>query len=429
MKKLLFYLTPAVLVVLTACGGNQGTKVTVTAETYGGSPALIAAAAYQIGNGDWQVLSPDKDGDFVFYVPGGEKRYGVAIRCGGMIALGNFAVSAVYQLTTDESTSPLLSCLTMGQVVGVSGEVDVGGVGGATDYGMFATIDNDEDSVDASTHKADYSLNLTAGTSRDFVAAAMDNLGAILAAKIVRGVNATSTVGGLNVSLSLPGDALVTHTLQPFSVPSGWNGSYDVSLVTAGGASVGSESLGNSGSTTGGGVIHGVANAGHGDLYIARIMADPPSDNQGVVHWEMIDAPNLGDPNLALNIAPFPAGYAVTAAAHPEFPANHPDAGVSQYAFFTISAPADVWSYYVSTAWLGNAGSYATPDLSSVYGFADTYPVKGEKVQWFSAAIKTNGSPQEFFELPHRYEWFMALPEKAGLKLDAALYKGDFTQP
>jgi len=300
-------------------------------------------------------------------------------------------------------------------------------VGGATRYEILVPGKSRSDTVGSATHTDDYEVYVPHGSSRDMVVIAEDNSYNTLAAKIVRGINANNAVVYKDISLD-SGDALQTHNLAAFSVPSGTDGHFALSLLTAGG-SLYSES--NSGTRSeAGGPVYAIANAQHGDTYIVEISADSSSRNSNVLHHTYFDAPNLSSNiSLSLNIAPFPAGSTVTAAANPTFAANHPDANIDRYIFFTASPQALLRTYQVSPDWLGSKTSYTLPDLNSIPGFQKLHPAAGEEVFWAIAAIKTSLTPAEYDALPHTWLGYMTIPVKAGATLDMADLWGQYTAP
>ena len=430
MKNLFGILLLALLALaISACGGGEnkaaGTKVTVTAVGIGDGPAFISAAAYQTGNGEWQQLLPNKDGSFSFYVPVGETKYGVAVRCGDNFQLGNSAIMNVFQLTTDETVSPIAHCMTSGEVTAVSGEIDLSGVSGATRYEIWGPGNGDDNSVNGTTHTGNYEVYVPHGGSRDLVVVAEDNSYNILAAKIVRGIDTNNAVVYQDVAL-VSSEALKTHNMAAFNVPSGMSGSFNLLLRTAGGTIY--KDFGPSRSKAGG-PVYAIANAQHGDIYIAKISASTSSGTSSIMHFSCFDAPNLSN-NLSssFDITPFPVGGAVTAAANPTFP-THPDADVDRYVFITASPQTLLRSYEVSSAWLGSKDSYSVPDLSSIPGFNNLQPARGEEVGWVDVAIKTSLTPAEYDSLPRAWEGLLSFPVKAGAAMDIAIMSGNYATP
>lgn len=410
------------LALLAACSQNPGTKVTPVVVNLDGTPAAVAAAAYQVGGGEWKALTPDADGKLTFYVPAGETRYGVAVRCGGILGLGDYAANTLVQLTTDAGTAPQLTCFNLGAFAEASGHIDVSGVTGATGFTVQGGVSSSGSSGSTS---GTYHLDLPYGGGRDLIAFATSGGGVGLAAKIVRGIDATATQTLSDVTLT-NADALVNHSVAAFSVPSGWSGGYELDLYTAGGTVMLDEDLLGSGSETGGG-IGAVANAQAGDLYLLQLNATNAAGDRGISRLRFIDAPDLGNLSESLSMDPF-SSYSVTAAAHPTFPANHPDGDVVGYDFVTFS-PYVIWSYSVSRTWLGGAASYATPDLSALPGFEHAYPLSGEDVSWFAVALKTNVPARDYFELPRAFSFLFFFPKQKDLIIDAAFVEGDYTTP
>ncbi len=407
------------LLVFSGCGNDPGTKVTPTVVNADGSPGVIVAAAYQVEDGSWQPLNPDADGGISFYVPKGKARYGVAVRCAGMFLMANYSFNTVAQLTTAESTAPRLTCMTAGPYARIKGNVNVSGVTGAAKYQTYSWISNYERNATS----GEYRLSAGYGTGRDMVVFATDASDAGLAGKIVRGIDARAPVTVPDLSLT-NADALLNYNIGAFSVPSGWSGDYSLNLYSAGGTVVTSNVLGEG--THAGGAVHVLADAQAGDTYMLSISASGGTGTGSIARMRYVDAPDMGDISESLHIQPF-AGYSVTAAVRPVFPANHPG-DVLAYVFMVLS-DINLWTYTVSTAWLDGAATYATPDLSGLRGFKHNYALSGEGIGWFTFAFVANVSAQEFFELPSVPLYFFSLPKKKGLVLDIASANGSFLAP
>ncbi len=264
MKKALFRLLPVLLLLaIPACGGNPGTKVTFSAENYDGSNAFIAAAAYQTGNGEWQPLGPGKNGGFSFYVPAGEKRYGIAIRCEDMLALVNHSVGSVYLLTTDESTAPRLSYTAFGEAARVSGKLVTSGVTGAARSRAISAMESDDGGSNATA--INYELDVPAGERAEIVVGAYDSSGKGVAARIIRGSGARGEVKLADISLN-DADKLIAYSYNAFGVPSGWGDRYRLRLHSAGGAMIVDRHLFGYGGESGG-PVRDLTGTREGDLY------------------------------------------------------------------------------------------------------------------------------------------------------------------
>ncbi len=412
--------------LLAACGGNPGTKVTVRADGLWGQAARPQAVAFQAGDGEWTRVWPDKNGDYTFYVPAGEKRYGVAVKCSGMLPMGAFGSGVTYFLTTDESTAPLLPCFSLGPMAEVKGTANVAAVAGAAGLDVEASLSSD----DSGTTSMSYEVEVAEGADRDLALLAFNNgstmdSSTLIGGRIFRGVNA---VGVVDKDLTLAaGDKVINHDFAAFSVPAGWSGHYDVSLYTAGGVMVDSEMLGKGSNS--GGAYHTLPGSGADDLYWADATATSGSDNRSVTQARLIPGDTVGDISLAPAIDPFPSGYAPTAAAFPSFSLSHPDGDLSGYMFVTFW-PYTIWSYTLSKGWIAGRTQFTVPDLTGLVGFEDVFPRKGEEYKWFASAFKASVSMQSYLEAGHLFfDFGFGLPRLPGMTIDAALTQGDFTTP
>jgi hypothetical protein len=98
--------------LLAACGGGgpSGTQVQVSLVDGLDNPIYATAAAYRVGNGPFQALSPTGPGQYRFTVPSGENRYTVVFRCPYFGILASYVQAVSYELTLAEATSFKARC-------------------------------------------------------------------------------------------------------------------------------------------------------------------------------------------------------------------------------------------------------------------------------------------------------------------------------
>ncbi|XOB98418.1 hypothetical protein ACMC9I_11055 [Deinococcota bacterium DY0809b] len=408
------------LALLAACGGNPGTKVTVHPLNYAGDPQEPLAVAYQVAGGAWQRLLPGEDGAYSFYVPSGEKRYGVAVNCGGFFGLGNFGTGVVLQLTTDESTEPAAACMSMGPFVKVKGQYDASAVTGASWVDVLGDYDSYEDSSTSGT----YEIMLSYGSARDLLVLATDASWHALAGKVYRNLDATQPFTQ-DVALTNADAPTGTHDVASFDVPSGWSGVYSVDLLTAGGAFTDEGELGT-GSQAGGSyeVLPGLT---ADDLYLVSVGADDGGGDRQVMQLHLLSGGAPADVSPSL-MDPWPGGYSVTASALPTFALDHPDAGVQFYQVYTIM-PVQIWNHTVSKGWLAGADRYTFPDLTAVRGFEGSKGLSGEGMEWQVLAVKSSLDPADYLGPPQGIMKIYSFPLRAGAVINAAMAGGDFTIP
>ncbi len=96
--------------LLAACGGPSGTQVQVSLVDGLDNPIQATAAAYRVGSGPFQALSPPGLGQYRFTVPSGENRYTVVFRCPFFGTLASQVQAVSYELTLAEATSFKARC-------------------------------------------------------------------------------------------------------------------------------------------------------------------------------------------------------------------------------------------------------------------------------------------------------------------------------
>ena len=330
--------------LLAACGGGvppTPSSITLTVEDPANS---FNAAAYQLGSGSWQSLTMSgtstKTGTFSL---GGQTKYGVAVKCSGLVV-------KVIQATASELPNPKLECSSSTPAT-VSFTVNVN-----VDSSLIASGDqvcvNDSGCPPAAT-----SVSVTVNTAtgnRDFLVTLKDSGGSVKVAKVLRGVNVVSG-GSANVSLSAS-DQLPPVSLTLPTPPSGY-------------APVpGALAFYLSSSNTGGGIVSAsltsyrpVSGFGGGDRYAAVIGTS--ATNASLLSIQVF---NSGSPNLTLP-APWPSGsVSVSQTAHPSVSGlSRNDNGLQGYRIY-LQIPAQI--YYTASLtknWLGSATSYTLPDLSA----------------------------------------------------------------
>ena len=108
--------------LLAACGGGgpngsgspnespSGTQVQVSLVDGLDNPIQATAAAYRVGTGPFQALSPTGPGQYRFTVPSGANRYTVVFRCPFFGILSSQVLAVSYELALTEATSFKVRC-------------------------------------------------------------------------------------------------------------------------------------------------------------------------------------------------------------------------------------------------------------------------------------------------------------------------------
>ncbi len=399
----LFFLGVSVLLMLlvAACGGSPGTKVTVRVETAMGQPSLPLSVAYQVEDGDWEWLQPDKDASYGFYVPSGSERYGVAVRCGGLKGsmAPSYAKAALYQLTTGDTTEPVFVCPADEQEADASLSYDASGVTGAQSVMTFQQ--SHAWWMLGTSSSRDFSLPPQSSADLLFTAYSTNGYprhSDLLAARLLRNID---VVEGATITLSLDDGGLVSWAnVRPFSLPSAsWSGSYKVGVISAGGV-VAWAALGSGDEA--GGTYARIANAAASDSYVLHAKANDnvtPSKELHLEYINFLSATSAGD--LAVHFPdPLPESYeADGSSGHWRFSLDYPEDAIGLRV--TVArfgeAKLDVWA---STAWLQGLSSYTPPDLSPITGFgAFDSPAEG---QWELCSIEGGTTFGELLSLPRQ---------------------------
>jgi len=373
------------LVVLSACGGGPGTKVTVSIESLDHAPTLPLSVAYQVGDGEWSWLRPGEDASYGFAVPPGETRYGVAVRCPGMGAgLGQAGPGVkidIYQLTLDDTAHPVFYCGWYKKPrIGLPTHVEVRGVTGARSYRLLYEAANRH--RDETTD--DTNIWVHPGTGRDVLLMAYSSgswdpePADLLAGRLFRNLDFQE---GASLDLALSNaDALGVRNVRLTNLPGGWNASYAVGLITRGGVARFHATLGEG---AGSGTYRTLANPGEGDFYTldasaSNIPMGGPLLSIGALR--AVPAATAGDLEAGLP-EPYPEDYAPDTAGNAvafDLPQAAGAAGYTLRLERHGSGPV-VW---VSAAWLNGRSRYTMPDLSELPGFEPVDPSPDPPKDW-----------------------------------------------
>lgn len=367
MKKHLLALFGLAL-FLAACGGGTPpppSSITLTVEDPMGS---FNAAAYQVGTGSWQLLSMTGTTTKTATIPmNNQTKYGVAVRCSSLVV-------KVIQATSTELANPKIECSSPAPST-VSFTVNVSISASLLAAGDLCVNDSNCQSV-GNNNSVSITLNLEPGT-RDLLVTLKDSSGLVKVAKVAKGVNVTS---GGNTSVSLgSGDVTNPVSLTVPPPPQGYTSSPAalVAYLSANGTASGSV---NASFTS----YRPVSGFGSGDLYWAFIVASGPNATLTSLQFFNSGAPSLAFP------APWGSGsLTVTQTAHPTVTGlARSDPDLQGY---EISLACFGQLYYTATlskAWLGSAGSYALPDLSTQLGYTPLQ--RGDSASFSVTALLSN---------------------------------------
>ena len=403
---------------------DQGTKVILHFDNLTKQNALPLSVAVSIGNEQWKRILPEEDGTYSFYVPEGEKRYAVAVRCGEEFPMSAFASGGAYYLTTDLTTEPYLGCSTLGAVGGLSGTADVSALTGAQSLRVYSFLHTDE--ADNAT-TSNYSVMAPQKSDADIVLLAYSSTSSLsptnlLGGRVFHDINVSGqTQQDLTLDAS---DVITAHNIDSFEVPQGWGGSYKANFFGSGGSAVTQGNLGIGNQA--GGRYYTFGGTNGDDLFVVQLDAnDGASLSLGKTYVMKPDT--VGDLSPSFAMQPFPNGYSVAAATFPTFTLNHPDHPEGY--FILTSWPFTTWYHLVTSAWLNGSTSFTVPDLTNIWGFADIAPAKGEEVSWFIVAFQPSISMGTFASTDHYFQDLVIPVPRLEMQIDSASVKGTFSAP
>jgi len=392
MKNFLYLLPFVIFFILTSCGKDPGTKVTVKVEDVLGQQNLPLAVAYQIEDGEWAWLQPDENAGYSFYVPPGKERYGVAVRCGGFSSSITYVKRAtIYQLATSDTTEPVFICpQDRKQYVYMNVTHDVSAIAGANGAAVY--------------HRRSYSLlrGTSFTTNRPFFhtlqadvmfTAYSSSPANILAARLVKGVDLED---GASLNFTLDNnDLVVSANVAPFSLPAGWSGEYSVGIATKG-ELINWEALGRGNES--GGSYSRIKGVDGNDYYLFSAWASRSiSSNRAlsIRYARSLAASTAGD--LEAHFPdPFPDTFAPgETGGRWAFGLDYPEETSGIYLTYSFNdTRAYVWA---SATWLQGKSSYSLPDISAATGFATfDLPATG---RWGFCALSGSAAFGELLEL------------------------------
>lgn len=411
--------------LLVACGGGgpSGTIVEINVTDLANNALNPYSAAMQIGSGAWQPLLPSGTGQLKITVPSGETRYGIAISCPFSLGLGLGAVqlARIYQLTTTETTKISVICPSIsGNLSRIQGTVSTG-LGAGSSYRIASFISGGSTISDGST----YDISIPSSPSAELIIRGFNSGGALLRARIVRSLNASSNLTGQNFTLTAA-DAVTAQTVNAFTPPAGFSGNYSVRLRSKGNVYA---EVGNG--TAAGGSYSALPGTVAEDLYFAYGTAN--NSGREVIHLRSFSTPSAVSFNLP---AEWPSGYAVNPAALPTFNnLTHlsSDPQFRAYQMIMIWGPFGFLAANVSKGWLGSSTSYSIPDLTAISGFS-AKPFSGEEVNWLVQAVTSNKTLSELLStapalLSDEAVLGLGFAPIGGLEYKTAGTSGDFIVP
>jgi len=403
--------------LLAACGGGgpSGTQVQVSLVDGLDNPIYATAAAYRVGNGPFQALSPTGPGQYRFTVPSGQNRYTVVFRCPYFGTLASYVQAVSYELTLAEATSFKVRCPQ-----------------------AYAGPEANLNEMDDNTSSQDFA----GGTGRAysatiFVAPLLDEGGDGRVNdlpnffRVPVGQNREVAIFGEIGSTYYFGRALVNVTPTTTGIPPILVSPVGASFATTDPAEaylLGKEVR----IFLGSGTTFPRPSSDPGDLYELRSSSGGQARLRRVPGNALASPVDTALPSLSFSpTVPTPgAGSLPTfqGLAASGFATTRPLRGY----LLTLNWTGASWQHLVGQGVLGAATSYALPDPTGVVGLEALKPTSGDSVSWQAAALGLDRPLSQVLgarPIPQGIGPFDALNRHLPLDLEAATVFGSYTQP
>jgi hypothetical protein len=405
--------------LLAACGGGgpSGTQVQVSLVDGLDNPIHATAAAYRVGSGPFQALSPTGPGQYRFTVPSGENRYTVVFRCPSFGILASYVQAVSYELTLAEATSFKARCplayagpeANLNQTDdNTSGQDFAGGAGQAYSATLPGAPLLDEGGDGQVNDLPDF-FRVPVGQNREV--AIFGQIGSTYYFGRAL-VNVTSTTTGIPpIAVSPVGGSFATTDpaqanllgkevriflgfSTTFPRPSSDPGDlYELVSFSGGGAQARLRRV-------------------PGNALASPVDTAPPS---------LSFSPSVPTPGAGS----LPTFQGLTASG---FAPTRPLKGY----LLTLNWFGAFWQHLVGQGVLGAATSYALPDPTGVAGLEALKPTSGDFVFWQAVALGLDQALSQVLgarPIPQGIGPFDALNRHLPLDLDAAAASGSYTQP
>jgi hypothetical protein len=403
--------------LLAACGGGgpSGTQVQVSLVDGLDNPIHATAAAYRVGSGPFQALSPTGPGQYRFTVPSGQNRYTVVFRCPSFGILASYVQVVSYELTLAEATSFKVRCplayagpeANLNQTDdNTSGQDFAGGVGQAYSA-TFPGASLVEEGGDGQVNDLPNFFRVPVGQNREV--AIFGQIGATYYFGRAL-VNVTSTTTGIP-------PIAVSPVVGSFATT-------DPALAHLLGKEVRI--------FLGSGTTFPRPSSDPGDLYELVSFSGDQGRLRRVPGNALASPVDTALPSLSFSpsvptpgAGSLPTFQGLTASG---FAATRPLKGY----LLTLNWFGAFWQHLVGQGILGAATSYALPDPTGVAGLEALKPTSGDLVNWQAVALGLDQALSQVLgarPIPQGIGPFEALNRHLPLDLEAAAASGSYTQP
>jgi len=414
--------------LLAACGGGgpSGTQVQVNLVDGLDNPIQATAAAYRVGNGPFQALSPTGPGQYRFTVPSGEKKYTVVFRCPFFGILSSRVLAVSYELTLAEATSFKVRC----PLAYAGPEANLNETNDNTSSQDFAQPGNwakaysatssvflvDDDPADPNPRVNDLPnfFQVPVGQNREVAIFGKIGNTYYFGRALVDVTYTTTEIG--QITVSQVGDNFTTsHQAQAHLLGK------EVRIP------LGSGNIFPKPSSDSGDLYELVSFSGN-QMRLKRVRGDLIADNEDT---DLSQNLNNFNPSVSPNAGSLPTFQGLT---DPQFPNERPLRGY----LLTLSWLSDwmgaFWQHLVGKGAL-QTNSYPLPDPTGVTGLEALKPTKKDSVTWAAAALGLDQPLSQVLGARPIPQWIDllgpldALNRHLPLDLEAVGASGDYEQP
>ncbi|HEY6306216.1 MAG TPA: hypothetical protein VI488_07115 [Candidatus Angelobacter sp.] len=367
-------------------------STTVTVTFINGTPLAVAT---QVRNGSFTSATPGSQ--VTLMVPNGTTTYAIAFLCPTVTTTPIFNFEIVVESTIQDATSLTENCLAPPNTGAATGNVSssIPGTAGLEIRGPQNTGTN------INSASGSFSAAMPVGQN-DVAVTALDSLGNVLGAKILRSQTVPGTIGGSGITLAAPNDATTTQSVTIANVPAGFASPSGLVIYHTpnGTAFTVSPNASNLPNPTPYAVVP-AASTQAGDFYQYFTSFTDLATGSQLIGAGMTTTSGAGAVTLTAPVpwtysGPVPANlptFTYNYSGFTGFPTTLEDAEVS----WPVSATTTNEILVTATAnFLNGATIITIPDLSGVSGFLTPAP-SGTTIGWF--ALILGGNPQAVVNL------------------------------
>jgi len=403
--------------LLAACNGPSGTQVQVNLVDGLDNPIQATAAAYRVGNGPFQALSPTGPGQYRFTVPSGANQYTVVFRCPSFGTLASQVQVVSYELKLAEATSFKVRCpqAYAGPEANLNRDDDdtsnesfpnwTGQAYSATSSEFLVDEEGDNEWNDLPAH-----FRVPVGQNREVAIFGYKDGNYYFGRKLVNVTYTTTEIGQITVS-QVGANFTTSHQVRAYllgkevRIPLGSGNSFPKPSSQAGD-------------------LYELVSVSGNQARLMRISADALGNSVTTTPPNLSFSPNVPTPSAGS----LPTFTSLTASG---FPNERPLRGYLLALSWTGNWMGASWQHLVSKGAL-QGNSYTLPDPTGVAGLEALKPTSGDSVIWQAVALGLDQALSQVLgarPIPQGTGPLDALDRHLPLDLEAAVAFGSYTQP